>query len=81
MFTGITRGELADLAEQMPKGALRTWCDQCSAGPRAQVVYCNSEMLSRCRDSVSSPKSGESKKESKKCKVSKTLRDKPGTSL
>lgn len=81
MFDAITRGELADLAEQMPKGALRDWCDQSGAGPRSQVVYANSEMLSRCRQAVSSPKTDESKSESKEWKVSKTLKDKPGTSL
>lgn len=81
MVSKISCGELADLAELLPKGDLREWCDQSGSGPRSQIVYADSEMLSRCVQAVSSPKTGESKKESKKWKASKTLKDKPGTSL
>lgn len=80
-YTSIECGELADLAEKLPEGDLRTWCNLSASGPRSMVVLADSEMLSRCQQAVSSPSNVESKKESKKCKVLKTLKEKPGTSL
>ena len=80
MSVPITCGELADLAAQLPPGDLCDWCNMSSAGPRAQVVFADSEMLSRCRDAADSPKPKRAKKkESEACKVSKTTKDKPGT--
>jgi hypothetical protein len=83
MSCQITRGELAELSSKLPKGSLRDWCDQSASGPQTQIVFADSEMLSRCQQAASSSKQEESKpKESKKkCKVSKTMKDIPGTSL
>ena len=80
MSVPITCGELADLAALLPAGDMCDWCNLSATGPRSQVVFADSDMLSRCRDAAGSPKPKRAKKkESEECKVSKTTKDKPGT--
>jgi len=83
MSTPITCGELAELANSLPAGELKDWCDQSASGPQTQIVFANSEMLSRCQQAASSSihEESEPKESKKKCKVSKTMKDTPGTSL
>lgn len=80
MSVPITCGELADLAARLPPGDLCDWCNLSATGPRSQVVFADSDMLSRCQEAASTPKPTRAKKkESKACKVLKTTKDKPGT--
>jgi hypothetical protein len=83
MSTRITCGELAELANKLPEGELKSWCDQSASGPQTQIVFAHSEMLSRCQQAASSSiqEESEPKESKKKCKVSKTMKDTPGTSL
>lgn len=83
MSTRITCGELAELAKKLPEGELKSWCDQSASGPQTQIVFAHSEMLSRCQQAASSSiqEESEPKESKKKCKVSKTMKDTPGTSL
>ena len=81
MSSLITCGELAELASKLPEGELKKWCDLSSAGAADRIVFADSEMLSRCQEAASSSTQERAKSESKKCKVSKTMKDKPGTSL
>ena len=53
MVTPIRRGELAALLPLLD-GEERVWCELSSAGEPRQLVYADSEMLSRCRTIASS---------------------------
>lgn len=79
MSIAITRGELAEIASKLPDGDLKKWCEMSSVGPAESVVFADSDMLSRCRQSASSLYTDESESGSKPCKVSKTPKKKAGT--
>ena len=69
MLAATTRGELAELAARLPQGVSRDWCELSAAGPAAQIVYADSEMLSHCRESANP--TDESLKESNDGNVSR----------
>lgn len=52
MISKITCEELADLADSLPSGELKAWCESSSAGTPATIVYADSGMLSRCREAA-----------------------------
>ena len=80
MSVPITCGELADLAARLPPGDLCDWCNLSATGPQTQVVFADSDMLSRCQEAASTPKPKRAKKkESDQCTVSKTTKEPPGT--
>jgi|GEM_PF-5495071 len=70
MITPISRHELAELASKLADPELKSWCDGSGILDSGEIVYADTEMLSRCFASAGSF-SQESKPKSKRKKESK----------